>query len=183
MIYLKTIELIGNYGFRFTTDDLARELAVSKRTLYSYFSSKEKLIEKTIDYIFAERVESDFEILNDPSMAMQEKLKRILSNIPTSYNIGYILKHIDELQRFYPSLWEKSNNMLDRLWDATVTIVLQGIEANQIRSIDVRILRLVLNESFKKLFDYNYLNKNQMKFEDALEEMNHIILYGLLANR
>lgn len=179
-LYVKTIELIGSYGFRFTTDDLARELAASKRTLYSIFSSKEELLEKTLDYIFTEQIQSDLQIQNDSSLTLAEKLEKTLSNTPTAYNIGCILRHLDELKRTYPLVWEKANNMLDQLWDTTVTLVVQGMETKQIHTIDVSILRVMLSETTKKLFDYDYLIKNRMSFEDALQEMNQILLYGLL---
>lgn len=179
-LYIKTIELIGSYGFRFTTDDLARELAISKRTLYSTFSSKEELLMKTLDYIFAEQIQSDLQILKDSSLTIAEKLKKTLSSTPTAFHIGCILRHLDELKRTYPSIWEKANNMLDQLWDVTVMLVMQGMEDKQIRTIDVRILRAMLSETFQKLFDYDYLIKNRLSFEDALQEMSQILLYGLL---
>jgi AcrR family transcriptional regulator len=60
-LYIKTLKLIGNKGIRFTTEDLAKELGTSKRTIYAYFASKHELIEKTIDFVFSEIVASDNE--------------------------------------------------------------------------------------------------------------------------
>ncbi|MBU3074860.1 TetR/AcrR family transcriptional regulator [Clostridium estertheticum] len=179
-IYLKTLKLFASKGSRFTTEDLARELGTSKRTIYSYFSTKDEIIEKTIEFVFNEMITSDAEILGNNELTLQEKIKLYFNNIPDAYNLGSIIIHMDDLQQYYPYLWEKVNNYVDTSWDAVIKLIEQGIKNGELEEIDTVILKLMLNETLKKLLDYEFLAKSQISFDSALKAMNNIILYGLI---
>lgn len=182
-IYLKTLKLFGNKGARFTTEDLAKEIGTSKRTIYSYFSTKDEIIEKTIDFVFNEIILSDVEILENKEFTLQEKITLYFNNIPYVYNLGPIIRHSDDLQKYYPHLWEKVNNYLDTIWDGVIQLVEQGIKSNELQQVDTVILKLMLNETLKKLLDYEFMVKNQVSFDSGLKAMNNIILYGLIKRK
>ncbi|SEV83999.1 TetR/AcrR family transcriptional regulator [[Clostridium] fimetarium] len=180
IIYLKTLKLIGSVGLRFTTEDLAKEIGTSKRTIYSYFSSKEELIEKTIDFVFNDISISDAEILENNGLLLEEKIKLYFQNIPDAYNLGSIIRHMDDLQKYYPYLWKKVNDNLNTIWDAPIQLIEQGIKDEELEPIDTVILKLMLNESIKKLLDYEFVAKNQVSFDSGLKAISDIILYGLI---
>jgi len=182
-IYLKTLKLFGSKGSRFTTEDLARELGTSKRTIYSYFSNKNEIIEKTIDFIFSEIIASDTKILENNELTLQEKIKLYFKNIPDAYNLSLIIQHMDDLKQYYPYVWERVNNHLNTIWDSGIRIVEQGIKNGELEEIDTDILKLMLNETLKKLLDYEFLAKNRVSFDSGLKAMNNIILYGLIKRK
>jgi hypothetical protein len=59
-------------------------------------------------------------------------------------------------------------------------LIEQGIKDEELEVIDPVILKLMLNETLKKLLDYDFLANHQVSFESGIKEMNNIILYGLL---
>lgn len=179
-IYLKIIKLFGSKGTRFTIEDLAKELGTSKRTIYSYFSNKDDIIEKTIEFVFNEIITSDTEILKNSELMLAEKIKLYFQNIPNSYSLGSIIRHMDDLQRYYPNLWEKVNYHLNTISDAVIQLIEQGIKNEELEEIDTVILKLMLNENIKRLLDYEFLAKNQVSFDSGLKAMNNIILYGII---
>lgn len=182
-IYQKTLKLFGNKGLRFTTEDLAKELGTSKRTIYAYFSTKDEIIEKTIDFVFSEILTSDNEILENNELTLQEKIKKYFQNIPDAYNLGSIIRHMDDLQRYHPTLWEKVNNHLNTISDAAIQLIEQGIKNKELEEIDTVILKLMMNQTLKMLLDYEFLAKNQVSFDSGLKAMNKIILYGLIKRK
>ncbi len=179
-IYLKVLKLLGNKGTRFTTDDLARELGTSKRTIYTYFSSKDEMIEKTIEFVFRDICKSDAQILSNDTYSLPQKLKLYFDNIPDAYNLGAIIRHKDDLQRFYPDLWEKASSRLNTIWDEVIQLIETGIRKKELRDINTAILRLMLNESLKKLLDYDFTAQNQVSFESGMKAIYDILLYGIL---
>jgi AcrR family transcriptional regulator len=179
-IYLKTLKLLASKGLRFTTEDLAKELATSKRTIYSYFSTKDEIIEKTIDFLFGELISSDNEILENSELTLEEKIKLYFQNIPYAYDLGAIIRHMDDLQKYYPDLWEKVNHYLNTGWDSVIQLVEQGITNGEVQQIDTTILRLMLNQTLKKLLDYEFIAKNQLSIDSGLNAISDIILYGLI---
>lgn len=179
-IYFKTLKLIGSKGIRFTTEDLAAELATSKRTIYTYFSGKDELIEKTIDFVFEEIRNSDKAIIDDKTMSINDKVALYFKNMPEAYNLSSIIRHMDELKRHYPGLWEKVNRELDGLWDGLIDLLEEGVEKNEIQPVNTVILRLMINETMKKILDHEFYVNNHFSLESALESLSDIILFGVI---
>ena len=49
----KSLELFIQNGFKTVTmDDIAKELGISKKTIYQHFSAKDELVKATVDYVF-----------------------------------------------------------------------------------------------------------------------------------
>ncbi len=179
-IYLKVLKLFESKGTHFTTEDLAKELGTSKRSIYTYFKSKDDMIEKTIDYVFSDIMQADADILKSNELSLVDKIQYNILTIPDAYNIGAIIQHIDDLERYYPKLWKKVNNYLDTIWDTSIKLVVQGIQEGEIEEVDTNILKLLLKESLKKLLDYRYMVSNNCSFESGLKAINQIILYGII---
>ena len=73
LIITKTLKLFKNYGVKSVSmDDIAKALAISKKTLYAHFSSKDFLIEKTICYIFSEHFNKIDRILEKEISPLQK---------------------------------------------------------------------------------------------------------------
>ncbi|WP_438493652.1 TetR/AcrR family transcriptional regulator [Paenibacillus sp. IHBB 3054] len=179
-VYLKILKCFGAKGTRFTTEDLARELGTSKRTVYAYFSSKDEMIEKTIDFVFSQIIQSDTDILENTGLPIQDKIRLYFQNIPDAYSIGTIIRHMDDLQRYYPRLYEKVNHHLDTIWDGVIALVEEGINRDELQKVDTVILKLMLNETLRKLLDYEFIAGHQVSFESGIKAMSDIVLYGLI---
>ena len=94
-----TIDIFREKGVKFTMDDLANRLGVSKRTLYENIDSKETLLNLLVDEVFDSVTEKGKEVINDDSIGDLEKLKRVLTILPTSYDtIDYTKIH--EVKKF-----------------------------------------------------------------------------------
>ena len=66
----KANDMFLNYGFKSVTmDDLASEMGISKKTIYTHFQNKTKLVEATTDYLFcniSEGIDTILKEKNDP---------------------------------------------------------------------------------------------------------------------
>jgi AcrR family transcriptional regulator len=69
-LLLQSLTYFKKYGSKnVTMDDLASELAISKKTIYKYFSSKEELINECVDYLwihFEQQTEEISKLKIDP---------------------------------------------------------------------------------------------------------------------
>ncbi|MNW54647.1 division inhibitor protein [compost metagenome] len=176
-IYFKILELFGNKGCHFTTEDLARKLGTSKRTIYTHFSSKDEMIDKTIDFVFGEIMKYDNSILESNEYSFQEKLEMFFHNLPDTYNISAIIRHSDDLQKYYPESWRKLNTYLNNLWDGVIQLI--ESEKDKTNKVNTVILRLILTETLRKLLDYEFVAKNQISFDSGSKAMYDIVLYGI----
>ena len=85
-IYEATIEEFREKGFKFTMDDMARRLGVSKKTIYQVVRDKESLFFDTATYIYEQIKKSEQAVMDDDSLTTVEKIKSILIAMPDSYS-------------------------------------------------------------------------------------------------
>ena len=179
-IYLKILKLLSEKGTHFTTEDLARTLGTSKRTVYTYFKNKYDIIDKTIDFVFQEIGSMDQQILSDPELAFPEKIRQYIKNIPDTYYVGVLIRYADDLQKFYPELWEKVRQYLDATWDELIQLVEEGIEDGLLNPVNTDVLRLILDQTMGQLLDDEFVAKSRISFESGMQDMCDIILFGLM---
>ena len=63
-----TIQAFQKKGLKFTMDDLASLLGISKKTIYTVFPDKNSLVLEMVDYCFSSIKESEQEVLQDLSL-------------------------------------------------------------------------------------------------------------------
>ena len=85
-IYEATIEEFREKGFKFTMDDMARRLGVSKKTIYQVVRDKESLFFDTATYIYEQIKRSEQAVMDDDRLTTVEKIKAILIAMPDSYS-------------------------------------------------------------------------------------------------
>jgi len=96
-----------------TMDDLARELGMSKKTLYLHFRSKDELIDSIIEEIghaIRDRMDS---VLANPKLDFTQKLRALVEVIGSNLALASPgLLH--DLQRFAPQLYQKIDDLRRR---------------------------------------------------------------------
>ena len=80
-----TIKVFNRKGLKFTMDDIASELSMSKNTIYTVFRDKESMFFAMVDYCFDKIKESESEILSDDSLSTVEKIRGVLAVLPSGY--------------------------------------------------------------------------------------------------
>ena len=109
-------------GIRFTMDDLARSLAMSKKTIYTVFRTKRSIMTATIDRFFAEAYKEQEEILADTSLTTTEQLRRVIGSVPERY-IGHDLSQLYVLKDRYPSVYRHWHNCREEYWNAVEVLI------------------------------------------------------------
>ena len=91
------IDEFGKKGLKFTMDDIAKNLGVSKKTIYQVFDTKESMLLALADYSFADIKKSEKAIVEDQTMDIVTKIEKIMVVLPERYqNIG--LQNLYQLQ-------------------------------------------------------------------------------------
>ena len=63
-----TIQAFNKKGLKFTMDDIAALLGISKKTIYTVFQDKNTLVSEMVDYCFDSIKESEQKVLSDTSL-------------------------------------------------------------------------------------------------------------------
>lgn len=178
MILQGTIKAFNQKGLKFTMDDVASILSISKKTIYTVFSDKEQLFLSMVDYLFDNIKVSEQQVLEDNSLNTLEKIRRILGVMPDSY------KEIDFRQLYllkdkYPKIYEQVEKRLETGWETTIALIEQGMEEGVIRKIQVPIVKMMMEASLEQFFQRDILIRNGMSYTDALSEVVDILVDGI----
>ena len=164
------------YGIRSVSmDDISRDLAISKKTLYQYFSNKQDLVGCVLNYAFDEFDNTVQNILKKDQNAIDDLLEL---SIKSSEHIKNVHPSVTfDLQKYYPELHRESQ--LKKHNYATRYIrenILKGIKEGLYRSnLNIDLVASLYIQRLEDLHDPDY-NETGVSFKMVFEVMfeNHI---------
>ena len=178
-LYEAVLELFNKKGIKFTMDDIAKELGISKKTIYTYCEDKETLFLETVDYCFDGIKEAELAVAGDDSLTTLQKLEKILGVMPDQYkdiDFGGMYMMRDK----YPKIYRQVALRLESGWDVTISLIQKGIDEGVIRNFSIPIFKAMLESSLERFFQQNILYESRMTYQEGLEEVIHILMYGII---
>lgn len=176
-----TICVFNRKGLKFTMDDVASELSMSKKTIYTVFHDKETMFFEMVDYCFDSIKESEKKVLEDESLDTVAKVRAILGVLPEGYR-DIDFRQLYSLKEKYPRIYEKVEQRLETGWETTIGLLEQGIEEGSIRNIQIPVLKTMLEATLEQFFKRDVLLQNKIAYQDALDEVVTILVDGILVH-
>lgn len=172
------IEEFNEKNLKFTMDDVAKRLGISKRTLYTVVQDKEALFIEAVDCVFGAIKECEREIIEDNSLDIVEKLRRILIVIPQKYKaIDY--RQLYDLKTKFPRIYAKIENRLETEWEPTFRIMKQAMDEGRIKRIDLTVFQAIFSGTIEYYISRKALIDSNITYEEALKQMLDILLEGI----
>lgn len=173
-----TLEAFNQKGIKFTMDDIARILSISKKTIYTVFDDKEDLFLDMVDYLFDSIKESEREVLADDTLGTLEKVRKILGVMPDSYkNVDF--RQLYMLKGKYPTIYKKVEERLETGWESTIALLEQGMKEGVIRDVSIPLVKMMLEASLEQFFQRDILIHNHLNYTEALEQVVEILVDGI----
>lgn len=172
------IDLFNQKGLKFTMDDLAKKMGMSKKTLYTIFEDKQALFIEMVDYLFASIQVSKKQVMNDDSLSTLEKIKKILGVMPESYS-QIDFRQLYGLKDKYPKIYKRVENHLETGWEDTIHLLEQGIEEGVIRDVSIPLVKMMLEASLEQFFQRDILIRAGLSYQEALNEVVCILVEGI----
>ena len=183
--WLKRVEdLFMRLGIKsITMDDVARELGISKKTLYTFVESKDDLVKKVLErHILQEKVQCEG-MVNTAQNAIEEMFFVIESNSQQVAQMKTNIVH--DLQKYHRDAWEMMSEFqrgfLYRIVKANLE---RGVKEGLYRDdfdIDI-ITRFHIASSFQ-LFDETLFPRNTFKRDVVFKEYLMHYLHGILSEK
>jgi len=174
-----TIDEFQDKGLKLTMNDVAKRIHISKKTLYKVFENKEELFLAVADYTFAEIKRHEQMVLENPELDLIEKIRRLIIVLPERYkNIG--LSNLYPLQDLFPDVYRKTAHYLETDWDATISLLEQGVREGKIRQMPIPIMKAMVESTIQHFMSSQVLVENGISFEQGLQEMIDIIMDGIV---
>lgn len=170
---------LNERGIKFTMDDLARRLGMSKRTLYENFSSKEELIGSLLAEAVEEMKTKSQEIACDETLDMREKFRRMITVRPAISKVVPENFALD-IKRCMPGEWEKLQSGLDEYWGKIEDLLQEGAAKGCFRPVFFPAVRMILRGAFLEFGNYKFLLEHKVTLNEMIDSVLDILMYGII---
>ena len=169
---------ILKFGFRkFTVDDIATDLGISKKTVYKHFKSKSQIISEVIEMHVAMENKRTLEAMQIEG-GWEEKFKRVICAETREKAPDWLL---EELMRYFPEEWKKTNAIGNFKRQQITKLLKSGIETGDIRpDINPVVIDLAIAKTVDSAFNFQFLKEHGLSLNEAIDEIQRLFLYGIL---
>ncbi|WP_169737632.1 TetR/AcrR family transcriptional regulator [Thermonema rossianum] len=180
----KADELFRMYGLRSVTmDDLARALAMSKRTLYQLFKDKRELVKEAISC----KMEEDYCVVEEARKKAQNAIEEIVLIFQHFRTVIATLKptFLYELERYFPEAWQFFHQYKNEVIREQVERNLKRGIAEGVYRSDIRpdILAAMRVEQVFIVFNPQVFPPEKFHFVEVQEELLKHFIYGVLSEK
>lgn len=170
------------HGFAGTTmDELARELGMSKKTLYLSFSGKEAMADALVSAKVESITSGIDSIMSDPDAGFFTRARRVMDHVLTELS-GVSPVFLRDLQRFLPHIYrrieELRRHVVPELWRR---LIREGRDEGFIRSdVDPDFAAELMLHAIQGVLHPETLDRLHLTPRQAYVKTTNLLLGGLL---
>lgn len=168
--------------YKLSVDEIARELGMSKSTLYKYFPSKLALVSESIK-LLASKIHTEISsIINSDGNAVEKfvaVMTRLLQNITR-----FTDKFMSDLQHHAPHIWEEVDEIRKKIMFTNISsIILQGQKEGLIINYPPEIIITMIVGALRSVVNPGFLTSTKFSYNDAVGYTFKILLNGILTDK
>ncbi|MCR5668237.1 MAG: TetR/AcrR family transcriptional regulator [Lachnospiraceae bacterium] len=166
-------------GPKFTMNDLAKELGMSKKTIYTVFEDKESLFNAMVDYFFDSVKAGENQLLKkEADLPIDVRFKHILGVLPEiSLDVNYT--ELYTVRTKYPKVYDRIQSRLESGWELTLSLLDEGMETGVFRPVDKLMFQLTFEAAIERFLMGDELAKSQLNYGQVLTELVDMMVDGI----
>lgn len=195
-IHAKVLEvsqtLFFKYGYsNVTTDNIALEVGITKKTLYHYFISKKEILDKVVSQVKNKLTNEIFSILLKEEYSYPEKLKRIITTFAVTLS-AITTNFLYDVQKNVPDVWKLINEFKrDTVINHFSKVFDEGIKNGHInKNVNKEFTILIFMSAIDNLFNPYFLKQLPQDIlkqipnsaNDIFEGIVNVIYEGILTD-
>lgn len=175
-------EIFGRYGIKsITMEELSRQLGISKKTLYQYFTDKNELVEKTVNLMIERNNCSMRDILQKNMNAVEEMFEvyRFVGERVRNHNQSLEF----DLQRYYPQVFRTMRDVhRSKTLEALRNNLGKGIEEGYYRAdINIDIIAKLNLLRMEYFMHTDLISMEELHSNDFFHEVFKYHIYGVIS--
>jgi TetR/AcrR family transcriptional regulator, cholesterol catabolism regulator len=176
-ILRESSKLLLQYGIKSVSmDDVAKELGISKKTLYQFVKNKEELIQKILE----SKIDNSCGVMNDvvnSDLNAIDVILEISKQVSKTYKEATPSMYFD-LQKYYPEVFKKYSERHKDVVSAGIKSNIKiGVEQGIYRDdLNIDLIAELYLQRLREIHNYEFLNNTRYSFKKIFEVMfdNHI---------
>jgi AcrR family transcriptional regulator len=180
----KVSAMYMNYGIRSVTmDDVARELGISKKTLYQYFSDKNELVKQVIT-LHLRRLDEEFVRIAkmkmdaiDTMLHISDSINRFITEF--NPNVNY------DLMKYHPEVWQELlEYKRNRVFNNVRENILRGMREGLYRKdLDPDVIARLYVTRMRVVMDKDIVPMSSMGFSQFFKEIISYHIRGIASKK
>jgi len=166
--------LFQQEGLKFTMQEVADVLHISKKTIYTVYPSKESLLLDMVDDLFADIHRAKREQMESPG-PIEDRIRRVIVALPERYQT-LDFRLLDDLDEKYPAVACRVRQHLESNWEPTISLLEEGIAQGRIRPVPIPVLRQMITFSIEGFLSQSC---GGVSYAETLDGMIDIIMNGI----
>lgn len=155
-ILITASKMFLNLGFKSVTmDDIAQEMGMSKKTIYTHFTTKNELVKSCADYVFDVITKAIDDVCDGTSNPIQElyDIKDVVTDLLNDETSS--AQH--QMQKYYPKIFK---DLMARQFTTMIT----SVEKNLTKGVELGLYRSDINVPL--IARFYFIGNNTCKNED-----------------
>jgi TetR/AcrR family transcriptional regulator, cholesterol catabolism regulator len=169
------------YGIKgVTMDDIARELAISKKTIYQYFKDKKEIVRMVMKLQIERQQGMLREVVNTSTNAL-ETFHRISITLRKTFNdINPVA--IWDMQKYHKDAWKLHEDCREDIFQRTmIETIKQGQQEGLFRTeLDAEVLAVMRMEQVQLGFNFTIFPREKYDFAKVQLQLFDHFIHGML---
>ena len=185
-------ELFFKHGYSsVTTDKIALEAGITKKTLYRYFISKKEILDKVVGKVKNNLTDEIYNILLKEDLNYPEKLKNIITTFALTLS-DITTDFLADVQKNVPDVWKQINEFKrDTVTSHFSRVFDEGVKNGHInKNVNKEFTILIFLSAIDNLFNPHFLKQLPQEIlkqipnsaNDILEGIVKVIYEGILTD-
>ena len=170
-------EEFRKHGLKFTMNDIATDLHMAKKTIYTFYSSKEEMLNAMIDTGYEDIQKNKQEIIAS-DLPYEEKVRQVMIAMPEQFQV-IDFRMLSDLNEKYPDVYKNLQRQLENNWEPVIRLLQEGMDQHKIRNISIPVLRQMITATFESFLSTDNLKQEGISYKDACNYMMDIVMNGI----
>jgi AcrR family transcriptional regulator len=167
--------------YKITMDEFAQELQISKKTIYKFFPSKERLVEEISDDVI-NTVCGNVESIVDCSENVVIKFVKMLYMYNNNL-VRFSDKWYRDLQLHTPHIWQKLDKMrTEKIYMGAKKLLEQGKREKLIENYPSEIMVAAFVSTIRAVMNPEFILMNKFSMQQAFKYSYEMLLNGILTD-
>jgi len=168
--------------YKTSMDEIAKDLQISKKTIYKYYPSKEKLVEHVVtDGLTCDSTDIDAIVNSDENVVI--KFVKI-TNLNCQRIGRFSEKYFRDLQVHTPHVWQLVDEFrIKKIRQTLVKLIEQGKEDKLVENYPVEIIITAMVATIRTVMTAEFTSTTNLTLQEAFRHTIDMLMNGMLTEK
>ncbi len=182
IIKFASLKFFSEGFYKTSMDEISRELQMSKKTIYKYFPSKEKLVEEITDEMLNDST-CEFAVIVDSDNSAVIKFVKMLNKYMTNVS-RFSERWYRDLQVHTPQIWKKIEALREEIiMRGSKKLIEQGKREKLIEHYPAEIVIAAFTSTIRTVMNPDFILTNRFSMHQAFKYTFDLLLNGILTQQ